>query len=357
MVLSIAEQLVLADIIRIRAVCGRWAWALGKKSNKHPHPPPPPSDNHWFYQPSPWLLVPHSASQNDGACTFFSIMEDRFYKTPSLKIPERLLLESPHEEWLLTIDLHHFTPSFLNPFTQQELILPSMLTLPRNDPPFLLHQARNTHASFINVLINAYLEKIIFTPTPQQNGIAVAVWEDGINGITLPFASVGDAAWSIGPNLPLGMSHLKDVVYNEKDDKLYALSSSLDVFILKFMNRSLEVVSMVARPMDELQKHSVNKYLVFSHGDLMLVNWYLTHTFEFTPDRADFNYISSPEFKIFRFNSDFHNLHEPRIHVCSCGSCWVPVNDLGNQSLILGTNTCFSLNYWGDEQKKNKVAM
>ncbi|KAK8918235.1 hypothetical protein KSP39_PZI021839 [Platanthera zijinensis] len=355
MVLSITERMVVADIIRMRAVCGRWAWALGKKSNKHPLPPPLPSDNRWACQPSPWLLLPNSPRQNGGSCTFFSILEGRFYRTPSLpQITNRHLLESPHHGWFVTIDLN-FAPSFVNPFTKQELILPSMFTIPRNDPPFIQQEVNNTRALYINVLINAYLEKIIFTPTPQQNGIAVAIWEDGINGITLPFARVGDATWSVGPNLPLSTNHLMDVVYNEKDSMLYALSSSLDVFILKFRNRMLEVVSKVARPMEELQRHRMHKFLVFSHGHLMHVNGYLNHSIEFNPDVEDFNSPVSSEFKIFRFNYDFHNLQEPRIHVCSPGSCWVPVNNLRNQSLILGTNTCFSLNYSGDERKKNKV--
>ncbi|KAK8949177.1 hypothetical protein KSP39_PZI006295 [Platanthera zijinensis] len=323
-VVSIAKSLVVAEVIRLRAVCSSWAWALGKSSGLR---------QNGLYNPFPWILLPNYSLEDADFCTFFSITEDRFYRIPSLKqfTDHRYhLLSSSHHGWLVTID-NVLAPCFLNPLTREMFHLPTLLTIPSRCSIF--HSALG--ASYNKrMFYDQYLRKIILISTPLEERIAVAFCRTHYHGICMLFAGVEDEVWSIGPSLPLDLKcSLDDAKYNEGDDKLYALTSSGDVFVLQFKNHTLEIVSMVCRPIGYEHYHMFLGYISFSHGDLLLVNKYLRSYPSYN------NAIKDTAFKIFRLD---------RV------SCWAPVDDLGNEALFIGPNNCFAL-HDVEERKKNKI--
>ncbi|KAK8949178.1 hypothetical protein KSP39_PZI006296 [Platanthera zijinensis] len=324
-VVSIAKRLVVAEVVRLRAVCSCWAWALGKSSGLR---------QKGLYSPSPWILLPNSSLEDVDFCTFFSITEDRFYRVPSLKqITDRryILLSSSQHGWLVSID-NVLAPYFFNPLTRQILHLPTLLTIPRSrcsNLYFALGASTNKRMFY-----EQYLRKIILISTPLEERIAVAFCRTHYHGICLLFARVEDDVWSIGPSLPLDLNcSLDDIKYNEGDDKLYVLTSSGDVFVLQFKNHTLEIVSMVCRPIGYEHYRMFEGYISFSHGDLLLVNKYSKSYPSYN------NTFNDTTFKIFRLDR---------------ASCWAPVDGLGNQALFIGPNNCFAL-HDVEEHKKNKI--
>ncbi|KAK8959388.1 hypothetical protein KSP40_PGU016144 [Platanthera guangdongensis] len=324
-VVSIAKRLAVAEVIRLRAVCSCWAWALGKNSSG--------LRQKGLYSPSPWILIPNSSLEDDDFFTFFSIIENRFYRIPSLKqITDHRyhLVSSSQHGWLVTID-NVLAPCFLNPLTRQMFHLPSLLTIPSSCSIFYSALGSSFNR---RMFYDQILHKIILISTPLEERIAVAFCGTNYHGIYLLFASVDDDVWSIGPSLPLDLEcSLDDVKYNEGDDKLYVLTSSGDVFVLQFKNHALEIVSMVCRPIGYEHYRMFVGYISFSQGDLLLVNEYLRSYSSYN------NTLNNTAFKIFRLYR---------------ASCWAPVDDLGNQALFIGPNNCFAL-HDVEERKKNKI--
>ncbi|KAK8944024.1 hypothetical protein KSP40_PGU014197 [Platanthera guangdongensis] len=378
-VLSMAQQLVVADIIRLRSVCVNWARALGRSSGMRPLSAPPRAGNLSFFQPSPWLLLPNSvahASSDD--CAFFSIIEDRLYKISSLpQLTGRNLLGTSQHGWLVTIDNLRLTPRFFNPLTKEEIPLPSLITIPRLFVPqyspkdgTLLGLWYNTNNFYFPrerffALVKLCLKKIILTSSPMQGSIAVVLCITDNPKNCLSFARVGGASWSPYLKLPGNFDFFEDVVFNEENNKLYALTNLGAVFILECRNNSIEVLSMVSMRIRETPSALTKTYMFFSSGELMQVTWNLhlvccdVHAGSLTE-----GYMDTAVFKIFRFDPDCYNRHDPQItdvqiiktnpNICPYASCWVPVNDLGGQSLFIGSDNCFTIDC-GDEQKRNKV--
>ncbi|KAK8944025.1 hypothetical protein KSP40_PGU014196 [Platanthera guangdongensis] len=368
-VLSIAERLVVADIIRLRVICVSWAWALAAKS---------PHAVNLSFLPSPWLLLPNSdAQEGSNDSTFFSVIEDRCYKiSPLPQITGRHLLGTSQHGWLVTID-DLLTPRLLNPLTMQELPLPSLVTIPNLfEPVYFPDDHGSLHAVWYNHtnrflfsrerfpdLLELYFRKIIVTSSPMQGSIAVVLCTIDIFESCLSFARVGGEAWSAYLKFPSDVDHFEDVIFNEESGKLYALSNLGAVFILECRNSSIEIISMVSMRINRNRSLQRKRYIFFScGGDLMMVTWNPPAT---STPILPFLIDDALIFKIFRFNRDCYSRHESQIsniraiaanstEVCPYGSCWMPVNNLGAQSLFIGSNHCIILDC-AVENMRNKV--
>ncbi|KAK8923619.1 hypothetical protein KSP39_PZI019734 [Platanthera zijinensis] len=375
-----AEQLVVADIIRLRSVCVNWARALGRSSGKHPLPAPPRAGNLSFFQPSPWLLLPKYVDHvNSKDCAFYSIIEDRLYKFSSLpQLTGRNLLGTSQHGWLVTID-NLLTPRFFNPLTKLEIPLPSLITIPSlfvpryspKDGSLLGLWYNNINNFYFSrerffVLLKLCLKKIILTSSPMQGSIAVVLCTTDDPKNCLSFARVGGESWSPYLKLPANFGDFfEDVVFNEENNKLYALTNLGAVFILECRNNSIEVLSMVSMRISETPSALMKRYILFSSGDLMQVTWNLHLMCRDVHVGSTEGYMDTAVFKIFRFDPNCYNHHDPRItdveeiktnpNLCPYASCWVPVNDLGGRSLFIGSNNCFIIDCGDEQQKRNKV--
>ncbi|KAK8923613.1 hypothetical protein KSP39_PZI019733 [Platanthera zijinensis] len=368
-VLSTAEQLVVADIIRLRSVCVNWARALVRSS-----------ETLSFFRPSPWLVLPNYVanvvSSND--CAIFSIIEDRLCRISSLpQLTGRTLLGTSQHGWLVTID-HLLTPRFFNPLTKVELPLPSLITIPSLFVPRYSPKDGSLLGLWYNNIDNFYcprerffglvklcLKKIILSSSPVQGSIAVVLCTTGNPRNCLSFANVGGQAWSPYLKLPGNFGDFfEDVVFNEENNKLYSLTNLGAVFMLECRNNSIEVLSMVSMRIRETPSVLMKRYIFFSSGDLMQVTWNLHLMCSDVYVGSTEGYVDATMFKIFRFDPNCYNRHDPRItdvqeiktnpNLCPYASCWVPVNDLGDGSLFIGSNNCYIIDC-GDEQKRNKV--
>ncbi|KAK8923618.1 hypothetical protein KSP39_PZI019735 [Platanthera zijinensis] len=380
-VLSMAKQLVVADIIRLRSVCINWARALGRSSGMRPLSPPSRAGNLSFFQPSPWLLLPKSvALANSKDCAFYSIIEDRLYKFSSLpQLTGRNLFGTSQHGWLVTID-NLLTPRFLNPLTKLELPLPSLMTIPSFLVPRYSLKDGSLLGLWYNDIIRFYfpkerffrlvklcIKKITLTSPIRQGSIAFVLFTPDDLKNCLSFARVGGEAWSPYLKLPANFGDFfEDVVFNEENNKIYALTNLGAVFMLECRNNSIEVLSMVSMRIREMPNALMRRYIFFSGGDLMQVTWNLhlmcsdVHAGSTTE-----GYLETAIFKIFRFDPNCYNRHDPRItdveeiktnpNLCPYASCWVPVNDLGGRSLFIGSNNCFIIDCGDEQQKRNKV--
>ncbi|KAK8943799.1 hypothetical protein KSP40_PGU014199 [Platanthera guangdongensis] len=378
-VLSMAEQLVVADIIRLRSVCINWARALGRSSSMRPLSAPPRAGNLSFFQPSPWLFLPKSiAHANSKDCAFYSIIEDRLYKFSSLpQLTGRNLLGTSQYGWLVTIDNLRLTPHFFNPLTKLELPLPSLMTIPsffvpRYSPKdgSLLGLWYNDVNSFYFPkerffgLVKICVKKITLTSPARHGSIAIILFTTDDLKNCLSFARVGGEAWSPYLKLPANFDSFEDVVFNEENNKIYALTNLGAVFILECRNNSIEVLSMVSMRIRETSSALMKRYMFFSSGDLMQVTWNLHLMCSDVGVGSTEGYVDATIFKIFKFDPTCYNRHDPQItdvreikknpNLCPYASCWVAVNDLGGRSLFIGSNNCFIIDC-GDEQKRNKV--
>ncbi|KAK8965202.1 hypothetical protein KSP40_PGU012088 [Platanthera guangdongensis] len=374
--LSVAERLVISDIIRLQSVCTSWAWALGRSSLKHPIPSPLFVDGAIsFFQPTPWLILPNSVAVDD--CAFYSVIEDRLYSIPSVpqinNIGRRSLLGTSKNGWLVTID-HLLTPRFLNPLTKQELSHPSLITIPTLFEPVHSPEDNNNGSSLQGLWYNQgnkrsyysrerftsfvelHLKKIIILPSAARGVLAaVVLLKGGVFHSLLSFARTGDEAWSSYLNTcPKDFDFFEDITFNEQNKMLYALSNRGAVYILKCSANSIEIVSTVSRQIREYQDVLLKSYVFFSHGDLMQVTWNLRKM------GGNFSAVVSADdpaiFSIFKFNRQDPQISADLLtaDVEAC-CCWVRVSDLGGGCLFVdNTNCCFIMDCGEEEEKQRR---
>ncbi|XP_020598789.1 uncharacterized protein LOC110038327, partial [Phalaenopsis equestris] len=129
LLISIAEKLFIADIIRLRVVCKDWGWSLGWPHKGWPTPPRlrasfipiPPS--------VPWLLLPNKEGEDADYCSFLDLSNGQVRRIhPVPEIAGRRCGGASPDGWLVTVDLE-LNPRVLNPLTREELPLPSLFSL------------------------------------------------------------------------------------------------------------------------------------------------------------------------------------------------------------------------------------
>ncbi|XP_020599409.1 uncharacterized protein LOC110038837, partial [Phalaenopsis equestris] len=241
LLITIAEKLFVADIIRLPLVCKTWAWSLGLPLNGWPNPPSyrasfvpiPPS--------IPWMLLLNKNSEQADFISFLKLSESQLQLiSPVPEMVGRRCVGASPDGWLVTLDLD-LNPRVLNPLTREELPLPSLFSLFSNpaevtflhDNPdgflvgfFTKHAATGAESYHARECFrDAYFLKIVLTSSPPF-GVATVFY--GIESLQtqLAFARVGDVAWTPVPVSSELSSRIEDVMYRKEDPRLYAVNSS-----------------------------------------------------------------------------------------------------------------------------------
>ncbi|KAH0459539.1 hypothetical protein IEQ34_012353 [Dendrobium chrysotoxum] len=350
----IVERLHIADIARVSAVCGHWAWVLGRPLRGYL--PPPPNLLLHVDNSMPWMLLPNKHREEADYLSFQII--NRFDKGIISFLPEmvgrRCIGSSPEGSWLVTLNLA-LDPRILNPLTRKEFCLPSLRTIP-TDYKAIFDGSDGTVLEFIDyknrisypakIFRDAFIRRVIITDAPP-NGVAVAFYGFHYEDACMALARPGDPNWVPLPKVRLFGSFM-DAVYRQEDQSLYVVACDGTVVVFNLTNfisssRPTPKPKILTTSLD-LQIRNIRpviKYLVFLDGELLQI-WRTLRSYTAKGIRCG-NWedeYSSPivgietrQIEVMRFKSGGlpTQRHDPQ-------SCWVKVRDLGNHSLFIGCN-------------------
>ncbi|XP_020588389.1 uncharacterized protein LOC110030147 [Phalaenopsis equestris] len=298
LLISIAEKLFIADIIRLRVVCKEWGWSLGWPHKGWPTPPRlrasfipiPPS--------VPWMLLPNEEGEDADYCSFLDLSNGqvrRIHPVPEMA-GRRCVGASPH----LDLELN---PRVLNPLTREELPLPSLLSLfPSPTNVRVLRDAFNGSltgffdkgANFMGIwhtkeeFRDQCILKIVLTSAPPSGFVGVIY---GCNPLKscLALARVGDASWTpvpISDNHFSKLESVEDIFYQNEMHKLFVVTLSGSVFCcdlhindwssgikMSLASRSLKLRRFASwsdrKPLSACI--GFNRHIIFSSGRLLQI--------------------------------------------------------------------------------------
>ncbi|KAL0916254.1 hypothetical protein M5K25_013747 [Dendrobium thyrsiflorum] len=348
----VVERLHIADIVRVSAVCGHWAWILGRSLRGYP--PPPPNLLVHVDNSVPWMLLP-SKHREEADYLSFQII-NRLDKGIISLLPEmvgrRCIGSSPEGNWLVTLDLA-LEPRILNPLTRKEFRLPSLITIPTDNKPIFdgsdgsvleFFDYRNGFSYPVNIFRDAFIRRVIITDAPP-NCVAVAFYGFHSEDTWMALARPGDACWVPLPKARwFSFYFFMDAVYRQEDQSLYAVTCDGSVVVLNLTNfiKSSSLSPPAPKIFTTSLDHEIRnirplvKYLVFLDGELLQI-WRTSRSYTTKGTRCGDEYnspivgIETRQIKVMRFEPGKRQRCDPQ-------SCWVKVQDLGNYSLFIGCN-------------------
>lgn len=315
--LARSSVLGVSDLVRFGAVCRSWRALL--------------TESHWFgCGPQlealcnvstlhlPKLMLAETDGSDDDTREFFDLATGRTFRLPLPEARQRRICGS-NDGWVVTMgedmEIH-----LLNPFTRQQIRLPSQLSFDdfgRGDTNEQLHGLMAS----MQELRDRFIDKAVIVGSPCSAGscMVAAIVHPG-NGTRVVVVRPGlDKSWTV---LTCERSIITDVIHHK--GFLYAISYGF-VYHLKVWdmsnigNSSLQEMKTVpiSRPSPYPMFHTVYFYLVEVFGELVGVG----RMHDYTEDSRAGYYTS-------------------RVYVYKVeNGRWVGVKDLGDCCLFLGGNT------------------
>ncbi|XP_020113213.1 putative F-box protein At4g22660 [Ananas comosus] len=311
---AIASRLTLIDYSTFCEVCQPWACSVADV---------PPSPHH------PYLLLSGSDydSESSDQFVFFSLPHNTLHRLSVPGLRGKHCIGSQHG-WLATLDpLSEL--ALLNPLTSQEILLPSVATLPNvyasrapdgSVSRYLTLSPSLPWFNFCplppNLFRNASFSKVVLSSSPASGGsLTVAAlygWSQ------LAFARAGEDRWHLYED-EYPDRRYEDVAF--RGGRLLALTSQGALLALELDGDYADCKVIVYDPQDE-QFGSYRKYLVVDDatGDLLQVRRELG-----SGDDDRCSTVRTESITVTR-------LDEER-------NVWIPVESLGDRALFVGVGS------------------
>lgn len=310
----------MEDFIFFGAVCKSWQSSTLILERKPPLP-----------ITYPWLMLAETMDtkrkQDVHIRCFLSLLTSKTYE---LRLPEAIGRKcfGAGYGWLMTIGTD-LQINLLHPFSRQQICLPPMLTFPvqydYNDkfPP------RDFYYFFVRkIVMSSNPGKKKSSPNYNPDCIVAAIYGEVD---ILAFARLGDSVWT---NITVPSRSYDDIVYYS--GKFYAVDCH-GVVVVCDLDDDNGPKAIVVAPAPTKTRDSIQKYLVESAGELLLVSRIRGGTlFEADDKKKAKSRYYTIGFSIFR-------LEECRGEGNKYAYSLVELNTLGDQALFLGNNVSTSL--------------
>ncbi|XP_008810776.1 probable F-box protein At4g22165 [Phoenix dactylifera] len=296
---DIASRLTLRDYRRFCRVCTSWA------SVKSPY--------------TLYLLLPGDDGEYQN---LLRATDHTSLPAPALPALRGRWCVGSQDDWLSTLD--EFSQlSLLNLITREEIKLPSIAPLPQIDAFSKVVCGRQYWSRIFfppeDFRLLASVSKVVFSPNPSPASYTAVAFLD--YPAKFLYTRAGDDKWTAAEEL----DRAKDVIY--RDGRFLAVFGNGEAVAVDLGADSRPSAFLASRAADSL--FSV-KYLVDSAGDLLQVRRYLRRT-----TVGDENRIVIKTTRIQVFKCDVKR------------RVWVPVESLGDRSLLVGT--CCSVSFSAQE--------